>query len=130
MAELNIDMLKLRQAIEASRKSDTAYLYVEELGNPALGQCYVTSRVVQHYFPEAEIVEGEVQTPKGIEKHFWNVFKSNGKELHIDLTWQQFPPVSIVKDWKIRDRHTLNDTPPTVERVELLLSRVRRILSE
>ena len=127
MTKLNIDMLQLRRAIEASWKPDTAYHHVEEPGNPALGQCYVTSRVIQHYFPEAEIVEGEVLTPHGVEKHFWNVFENGGKELHIDLTWQQFPSGSFVKKWSVRDRRTLNDTRPTIERVELLLDRVEHM---
>ena len=78
----------------------------------------------------SEIVEGEIQTSDGTEKHFWNIFDSNGKELHVDLTWQQFPSKSIVKSWRIRDRSTLNDTQSTVDRVELLLGRVRRALAE
>lgn len=120
-----VDMMNLRQAIEASWKPDTAYLEAKETDNPALGQCYPTSRVIQYYFPEAEIVEGEVVTEKGIEKHFWNIFGTS-YPIHIDLTWQQFPHGSRVKSWKVRDRYTLHDSQQTIERVETLLNRVRQ----
>jgi hypothetical protein len=124
----SINFLKLRQALESSWQPDTAYLEVEEKGNPALGQCYPTSRVVQYFLPESEIVEGEVQTAKGIEKHFWNLLIVNGLELHIDYSWQQFPSGSSVKSWKIRDKNTLNDSEKTLTRVETLLSRVKQQL--
>lgn len=130
MNKISVDLLKLRQALEASWKPDTAYLMVEEKGNPALGQCYPTSRVFQYYLPDSEIVEGEVQTTNGVEKHFWNLLNINGLELHIDYSWQQFPPGSSVKTWKIRDRNALNDGEETIKRVETLLSRVKqRLLS-
>lgn len=125
---MSTDMLALRRAIEAAWQPDTAYHFVEEPGNPGLGQCYVTSRVVQYYFPDAELAEGQVVTPTGNEWHFWNVFPNSGQELHLDLTWQQFPSGSFVKDWKIRPRHTYNDSPPTVERFERLLQRVQHHL--
>lgn len=128
MNDIKIDMLRLRSAIEAAWQPDSAYHYVEEKGNPALGQCYVTSRVVQFYFPEAEIVEGEVQTDGGVEKHFWNLFELNEKELHVDLTWQQFPPGSTIKSWKLLSRESLNDSQETADRVNRLLGRVKQSL--
>jgi len=123
-----VDMLALRRAIEASWQPDTAYHSAEETGNPALGQCYVTSRVVQHFFPEAELAEGEVTTPAGSEWHFWNVLTVGDQQIHLDLTWQQFPHGSLVKNWKIRLRDTYNDSQPTVERFERLLQRVQHHL--
>ena len=118
-------MLKLREAVEASWDSKTSYLSVAEDGNPALGQCYPTSRVIQHFFPNTEIVEGQIWTGVQTEKHFWNLLKSkDGSVYHVDLTWQQFPPGSIVKSYKIRDRETLGDGPATIRRVGLLLERV------
>lgn len=128
--ETNINMTKLREALEASWRPDTAYHYVEEAGNPALGQCYPTSRVVQFYFPETEIVEGEVLTPKGAEKHFWNLLISNGAEYHIDFSWRQFPEGSSVKGYKVRDRESLGDSPETIARVNLLMERVKERLAE
>lgn len=123
-----VTMLELRHALEASWRADTAYRFVSEPGNPALGQCYVTSRVVQHYFPEAELAEGEVTTPSGTEWHFWNVFTIGEQQIHVDLTWQQFPQGSSVKKWEIRPRHTYNDSQPTIERFERLLQRVQQNL--
>lgn len=131
MHKRSVDLRQLSQALEASWQPDTAYLEVAEKDNPALGQCYPTSRVVQHFLPETEIIEGEILTGSGItEKHFWNLLTVHGKEIHIDLSWQQFPRGSIVKQWKIRDRNTLNDGPETIARVNLLLSRVKQYLAK
>lgn len=125
---MRVDMLQLRTALERAWQPDTAYHGVQEDGNPALGQCYVSARVVQHYFPEAEIVEGEVQTPAGIDKHFWNLFSIRSSDVHQDLTWRQFKPGSYVLNWRVRDRHTLNDSEPTIQRVARLLERVQHEL--
>jgi hypothetical protein len=125
----NVDMTQLREALEASWDIKTAYLETSEKDNPALGQCYPTSRVVQRFFPETEIAEGEVWTGKAIEKHFWNVLKLNGKEYHIDFTWQQFPAGSSVRSYKIRNRDALCDGAQTIKRVELLEKRAREFLA-
>jgi len=119
-----MDMAKLREALEASWDSKTSYLNVAEEGNPALGQCYPTSRVVQIFFPATEIVEGEVWTGKSAEKHFWSVLKIGELLHHIDFTWQQFPHGSVIKSYKIRERETLNDSQKTIERIKLLHERV------
>jgi len=63
-------MLRLREALNASWDKRTAYLEVEQMGNPALGQCYPTSRTVQHYYPETEIITGTVWTGQTSELHF------------------------------------------------------------
>lgn len=123
-----IDMTKLRQAIEASWEPAIASFGQNELGNPALGQCYPTSWLMQYYFPELEIVEGDVVTPVSEEKHFWNLLRHKGEEYHIDLTWQQFPPGSYIASWNVRDRKTLNDGSETKERCTLLQTKVEKIL--
>lgn len=123
-----LDMTKLREALEAAWKPDTAYLRVAEKGNSALGQCYPTSRVVQFYFPKTEIVEGQVWTGERLEKHFWNLLVASEEKYHIDFTWQQFPAGSTVRSYKVRDRNTLGDSEETIKRVELLKSRVEKFL--
>lgn len=129
-AKDTVDMFRIREALEASWKPDTAYLKVERGGNPALGQCYPSSRVVQFYYPETEIVEGEVWTGIKNEKHFWNILNNNGATYHIDFTWQQFPKGSVVKSFKVRDRATLGGSPETIKRVNQLLKRVEDFLSD
>jgi hypothetical protein len=126
---MGIDMTQLREALEASWDEKTSYRAVSKKGNPALGQCYPTSRIIQFFFPEIEIVEGEVWTGRDTEKHFWNVLQVNESVLHIDLTWQQFPHGSMVRSWKIRDRQTLGDSQQTIDRVNLLHDRVKSYLS-
>ena len=130
MNDVKANMLHLRQAVEASWGTDTAYLGVFEKHNPALGNCYPTSRVIQYYYPKTEIIEGEVQTPTGVEKHFWNLLTVDGTEYHIDLSWQQFPAGSYVKKYKTRDRNELNDGEEATRRVDLLLKRVGKHLAK
>ena len=130
MSSIHVDLLSLRTALEESWRPDTANLGVNVKGNPALGQCYPSSRVIQFFFPESEIAEGIVITPSSTaDKHFWNVFKVDDKDVPVDFTWQQFPPHSYVKSWKIRDRNHLNDSEPTIQRVNLLLERVKHQLA-
>lgn len=126
-----VSMLKLREALERSWDSKTSYLNVSEEGNPALGQCYPTARMVQHFFPETEIVEGEVLTGGKLEqhKHFWNMLIKDGVEYHIDLSWRQFPTGSSVRNYKIRERESLGDSPPTIERCNVLLERITQYLA-
>ena len=124
-----VSMTRLRAAVEASWGKDTAYLHAYEMGNPALGNCYPTSRVVQHFFPEVEIAQGTVWTGEQQEKHFWNVLIGEGRHDHIDLTWQQFPHGSILRDYVIRARETLEDSDATKLRTQLLLERVMHHLN-
>ena len=117
-------MLRLREALTASWDKQTAYLEIEEIGNPALGQCYPTSRVVQHYYPETEIIKGQVWSGKTREVHFWNGARIGEKWYHIDLTWQQFPPGFVIQEFAVIERQELNDSERTIIRCALLLKRV------
>jgi hypothetical protein len=119
-----VDLLRLRAALEASWSAETAYRGVIQPGNPAYGQCYPTARVVQHFFPGAEVVEGEVWTGEDVEAHFWNALPRDGALVHVDLSWSQFPTGSTVRTYAVRDRATFGDGPETVRRVETLLGRV------
>jgi hypothetical protein len=123
-----IDLLALREALEHSWDEKTSYQGVLEKGNPALGQCYTTSRVVQFFYPETEIVKGEVWTGKSSEIHFWNVLPVEKKLYHIDFSWQQFPAGSKVRKFEILDSNKLGDSQPTIERCELLKQRVLQYL--
>lgn len=123
------NMLRVRQALEHSWSADTAYEQAFHPGVPALGQCYPTARVLQLLYPALEIVEGTVLTGATTHQHFWNLLVVDDTDYHLDLTWQQFPPGAEVGEWRIRDRDGLGDGPTTVERVELLLGRVRTYLA-
>lgn len=124
------DLPRLAVALEASWDHRTAYLGVTRPGNPAFGQCYPTTRVVQFFYPEVEIACGDVWTGSGTECHFWNVRGSGPGAEWIDLSWQQFPPGSAVQRFSLLDRRTLGDSPPTVERCALLLRRVLAYLGD
>lgn len=123
-----VSLPQLRSALEGSWDHRTAYLGARQPGNRALGQCYPTSRVVQWFFPNLEIVWGEVDTGSALEAHFWNIDPASNPAKHVDLTWQQFAGGSEVVRFEVLDRHALHDTPPTVARCELLLKRVLRKL--
>ena len=125
----NIEMHQLREALEASWQQDTAYLNVKKEGNSALGQCYPTSRVVQHYFPDTEIVKGQVWTGKALETHFWNTLNVNGTKYHIDFSWRQFPSGSAVRSFRLLTKKEFSDSEATVKRVDLLMQRVQDYLS-
>lgn len=117
-------MSRLREALTASWDKRTAYLEVEQTGNPALGQCYPTSRTVQYYCPMTEIIKGKVWTGTTIEVHFWNGLRICDDWYHIDLTWQQFPSGSIIREFGVIELQDLNDSEATKIRCELLLKRV------
>ena len=119
-----MDLLRLREALEASWDEKTSYQAALRKDNPALGQCYPTSRVVRHFFPEMEIIKGKVWNGKGAETHFWNGLMVNGTLYHIDLSWQQFPSGSSVREFKILDRSAIGDSDQTIKRCDLLLQRV------
>jgi len=121
-------MLRLREALTASWDKRTAYMGVEEIGNPALGQCYPTSRIVQHYYPETEIIKGRVWNGKTREVHFWNGLRIGDEWYHIDLTWEQFPSGSVIQEFAVIDRRELNDSEGTMVRCALLLERVKDFL--
>ena len=122
-------MLCLREALAASWDKRTAYLEVEHAGNPALGQCYPTSRVVQHYYPETEIIKGKVWTGETTDVHFWNGLRVGNDWYHIDLSWQQFAGSSIIQEFVIVERQELNDSEATMQRCALLLKRVDAYLT-
>lgn len=121
-------MLRLREALEASWDGRTSYKSAVKPGNPALGQCYPTSRVVQHYYPQTEIIKGMVWTGESDETHFWNGLPVGEDWYHIDLSWQQFPPGSMIREFAVLDRENLGDTEATLQRCALLLSRVEDYL--
>jgi hypothetical protein len=123
-AAMHVDLGRLTAAVEASWDHRTAYQGITRPGNPAFGQCYPTSRVVQYFYPDTEIACGDVWTGSGTECHFWNVRGSGDEAEWIDLSWQQFPAGSVVRRFKLLDRRLLGDSPPTVERCALLLRRV------
>jgi hypothetical protein len=85
--------------------------------------------VVQCFYPEYEIACGDVWTGTSAECHFWNIRGSGSGAEWIDLSWKQFPPGSAVRSFRLLDRTQLGDSPPTVERCELLLRRVRAHLA-
>ncbi len=119
-----VSLPHLQSALEASWDCRTAYRGAFQRGNPALGQCYPTSRVVQWFFPDLDIVAGEVDTGSSIEAHFWNIDGTTRPARHVDLTMQQFPQTSRVIGFRVLDRHALGDSPATVLRCRLLLQRV------
>lgn len=121
-------MLALREALEASWDRQTAYGAAEQAGNPALGQCYPTSRVVQHYYPATEIIKGKVWTGESEETHFWNGLPVGDELYHIDVSWRQFPVGTSVREFLVLDRRELDDSEATIHRYTLLLKRVESYL--
>jgi len=112
-----MELKKLEEAIAESWEIDTCYppwqdRWSEE--NPALGQCAVTSLVVQDY------LGGELVYCMH-NHHYWNRLPS-GKE--IDFTRQQFPEGTQVCADSLRGREELL-SGEIVERYEILRMRVK-----
>lgn len=118
-------LARLRKALDVSWDKATSYNGVELQGVPSFGQCYPTSRVVQHYFPETEILKGLVCSNGNEEVHFWNGLPDGEHWHHIDLSWQQFPAGSYVKEFEALDRTNLLDSAATQWRCAELLKRVQ-----
>lgn len=119
---------RLARALEASWDARTAYRGITQAGNPAFGQCYPTARVVQWFHPEYDVAKGEVWTGTRVEQHFWNVRGADAQVL--DLSWQQFPAGSVVRDFVLLDRTAFGDSAATVARCALLLERVLAQLAQ
>ena len=119
-----VDLSDLTWAVEASWDYLTSYQGAIEVGNPALGQCWPTSRVVQWFYPEYEIAKGEVWTGSSIEQHFWNVNGDTHECKHLDLSWKQFPEQSVVRSFLVLDRNNLGDSERARRRCSILLERV------
>ena len=92
-----IEVSTLVRALEASWDHLTAFRGDIRAGNPAFGQCYPTSRVVQWFYPDYEIAKGEVWTGASLEEHYWNVRRVHGEDEFLDLSWQQFPTGSTIR---------------------------------
>lgn len=116
----------LRDALAASWDEHTAFRGITVPGNPAYGQCYPTARLVEHFHPELAVVVGEVDTGAAHECHFWNI---GADGTHVDLSWQQFPPGSVVTRFEHLDSALHPDSPATIARCDLLLRRVQAALA-
>ena len=114
----------LASSLRGSWDALTAYAGNFDRANPAAGQCYPTSRVVEWFYPDYPVVRGEVITQLGIEHHFWNVRGGSQGTDTIDLSWEQFPPASTISwfDYLLSDASA--DSPGTQHRCHLLLMRV------
>lgn len=121
-----LNLTTLRHAIEASWSEETAYHNVLEVGNPSFGQCLPTSFVINHFFPEIQMVCGKVLIDNKIEEHYWNALMMNDNFYHIDLTWQQFPIGSKVLEFEIFDFNSLAKNSSAYKRSHLLLNRVNK----
>ena len=124
IAPPNVELPALTRALEASWDHLTSYMGETRPDNPAYGQCYPTSRVVQWFYPEYEIVKGDVWTGASVEQHFWNVRVQDANAEWLDLSWKQFPVGSAVRHFVLLDRNSLGDSERARARCALLLDRV------
>jgi hypothetical protein len=75
------------------------------------------------------ILEGVVCNGENEDVHFWNAVEFDLGWYHIDLTWQQFPAGSRVREFFFLDRKNIVDSNLTKRRCALLLNRVEKYLS-
>jgi len=122
-----MDLSAFKKAIEESWGKDTCYpKFLEQWSpnNPALGQCVVTSLVVQDY------LGGDLLYCKHMD-HFWNKTNQAGE---IDFTKDQFPNDAKICLDEIRSRDQVMNSPSSIkartsERYRFLKQRVEMRLS-
>ena len=85
--------------------------------NPAAGQCLVTALAVQDEYG-GDIYDCKV----GRSRHFYNVIDGET----VDLTFNQFPEGSEIKEPRIRDRKQLLNNKDTKARYDLLKLRMSK----
>lgn len=92
-------------------------------GNPAWGQCAVTSLIIQDCFG-GDLVRSTV----GGISHYWNVLPDGSV---IDVTFEQFLPGSrLDSEPEIRSREYVLSFPDTVKRYTLLRNELFRALQD
>ncbi|MEI6732009.1 MAG: hypothetical protein WCK90_05010 [archaeon] len=112
-----------------SKETSADALWTPE--NHSLGQCAVTSVLVQDYF-RGEIVWAKVKDPRSDTNvsHYFNVLN----DLEVDLTREQFPEGSIIPlgvpklNGFPSTREYVLSYPPTVARYEILKAKMREWL--
>lgn len=109
-------------AIAKSWDADTSSDSKWSEDNPALGQCAVTSLVIQDLYG-GELLRGRV----GDTSHYWNLLP-NGQE--VDLTRDQFDSFELEATPITRDRSYVLQFPDTDTRYQTLRQRVRSHLNE
>lgn len=114
----------LAAALEDSWDHHTAYQGIFNPNNPAAGQCYPTSRVVQWFFLTCRVASGKVWTGAATEHHFWNMRETQRGSERFDLSWKQFPMGSAIKGFELISDDPSKDSPGTQDRCALLLKRV------
>lgn len=118
--QISLDRLEL--ALKNSWSIDTSHISVKSTwskDNSALGQCSVTSLVVNHFFG-GKIVKAKVIGE--ITPHYWNILPNNQK---VDLTLSQFQNANIeFYDSIVVDINKLIEDSDLVRRLEILLKRV------
>lgn len=115
--------LKLSTALKYAWQKDTAY--PDDVGrwrvdNPSVGQCTVTSLVVQDY------LDGEIHKNSAYN-HYWNEVRNKG---FIDFTYDQFNTDADIPSERIRPRDELLEGEGgkrnnTKHRYQLLKDRVK-----
>lgn len=112
---------KLRRVIKGLWSKDTCYEPQQDdwsSDNPSLGQCYVTTLIINDYFG-GELVK--VKSSSGAS-HYWN--RINGKD--VDLTREQFPENELFTDLQVIQRENIVEN----ERYEILKEKVSQEYKE
>lgn len=120
-------LLKIREALEKSWAQDTTYCMIGfSKANPALGQCLVSTLVLQHYLG-GEIIRGKFTEPDGVGgSHYWLRIKG----VDVDLTWEQFKKGTKIKPTGKPTRKGMLKYPNVRERYNALQQKVDKYLSK
>lgn len=124
----NLILEEFKKALKKSWSKDTAHESVKkqwDTKNKELGQCAVTSLLVNKYFA-GEIWKGDIVGKK--YSHFWNVLPNGEK---IDLTKSQLKKENIkIVNIKVKTTKELLENKDLKIRYELLKKRVEKYLKK
>ena len=125
---MNRDIKTLQIALGNSWNKDTCYPPMENewsSENPAYGQCYCTTLLVNDYF-KGKILKTKFKNETG---HFWNLI--NNKE--VDLSRSQFDKDEFIPTTTIHSRKEIENNPKYKEynrRYLVLKKRVEEFLKK
>ena len=126
---INQEINKINYALINSWSKETSYELVKDnwsLKNKSLGQCAITSLIIQDYLGGDIVFAETIFDNSSVINHYWNFIDN----IDYDLTIQQFTSNYKFINKKIVSRNTLLRNLDTLKRYQILKEKVDNYLLE
>ncbi len=126
---INQEINKINYALINSWSKETSYELVKDnwsLKNKSLGQCAITSLIIQDYLGGDIVFAETIFDNSSVINHYWNFIDN----IDYDLTIQQFTSNYKFINKKIVSRNTLLGNLDTLKRYQILKEKVDNYLLE